>query len=184
MKIHALTIGFIFILNGCVFGYRNYPRAQVGKPYPEKKYGKIYYQIKGSALAGGYTSLRNVIKNHSPFNESEERLDAPGTGLYVRAEIQKLPFSIPAVIFGYISYSTLTLTPVWSTKDGYIVRFYVYKDNTLQKTFDYDLRRTGAIWLGLLPFIWINALTANEEAAFGAIAKQFFIDADTLFKFP
>ena len=40
-------------LNGCVFGYRKYPRHQLSKPYPAKEFKQAYYYVEGTSLAGG-----------------------------------------------------------------------------------------------------------------------------------
>jgi hypothetical protein len=51
----------------------------------------------------------------------------------------------------------------------------------VEKSFDYEVRRYGAMWLPLIAVVWANLLTASERDAFTAIAKQFFQDAEPVF---
>lgn len=172
----------ILSLNGCVVGYRNYPRQQLSAPNPDKKYPQLYYYVEGTSLAGGYLEMQQMLRSYSPFENAEERAEIPKEGVYIKAVVQLVSPSITAAIFGYISYATLTLLPAWSAQDGAEVRFEVYHDAKLIKTFNYGVRRAGAVWLGLLPFAWLNFITANEREAFKAITKQFFEDAKPYFK--
>ena len=170
------------MLNGCVIGYRKYPRNQLNAPPPEKKYAKMYYTVDGTSLAGGYLALDETLRNDSPFREVEPRDKAPEKGLYVRAKIDLLSPSVAAAAFIYLSYATLTLLPGWSAQDGARIRFTVYRDGAIVKTYQYEVRRFGILWLPMLPLIWANLLTANERQTFTAIAKQFFVDADPVFQ--
>jgi hypothetical protein len=90
--------------------------------------------------------------------------------------------SIPAMVFGYISASTLTLTPFWSTQDGSDLFFEVFKDGERVKTFHYEVRRKGFVWLPMLPVAWVNFFTYSEEDAFRASAYKFFADARPIFE--
>lgn len=174
----CLLLAVVLLLNGCVIGYSKYPKEQLSEPFPAKQYDQqLYYYVSGSSLLGGYLSLRDSFSLNSPFKNVEERENVPDQGLYVKADIQSLPPSIAAVVFVYLSYSTLTILPCWSTKDGSIVHYSVYQDGKLQKTYDYEIRRKGAAWIGLLPFAWANLITASEDEVFEATAKQFFIDS-------
>jgi hypothetical protein len=169
-------------LSSCLVTYRRFPAAKVGAPAPSKAYAKLYYSVEGSALAGGQDALADAIRGKSPFNEVEVSEEAPPQGLFVKAKTSTISPSVPSIIFGYISWATLTLTPAWTTNSGSDVIFEVYVDGKKNRTFDYHVRRKGFVWVVLLPFIWANLFTYSEEQAFDAITLQFFDDADSLFR--
>ena len=177
MKWKALLVLAVFLMNGCIVGYRNYPREQLRKPAPERRLQNVTYMVEGTTLSGGYLAIRETFKRESPFENPEERPTPPENGLFIKAKVETISPSVGSAIAGYFSYATLTIVPAWSTKDGARVQFTVYQDGKILKTFDYETRRFIGIWLGFLPFIWANALTANEEQVFTAITKQFFEDA-------
>lgn len=178
----SLLFVIVFTLNGCVVGYRRYPAQQLKKPAPEKQFRTLYFNIEGSLVGGGHEALRETFQQESPFQTTEIRPAIPQEGLYVHAMVKPLPPSISAMIAGFFTYASLTLLPSWSTRDGGTVQFVVYNDGKILKTFQYDMRRFIAIWLGLLPFIWANTLTTNERTVFRAIGKQFFEDAKPTFE--
>ncbi len=175
------TIGLLaavcLALNGCVMGYRQYPKEQSSAPYPDKTYEQMYFRVQGSSLFGGAAALRNFLRLRSPFKAAEYRDDIPAKGLYIRAKVETFDPSIASAVFGYISYSTLMISPMWSTRDGNRVVFEIFKDGNIVKTFEYEARRTTVGWLGLLPFAWVNFITASEEDVFESFGKRFFVDA-------
>ena len=169
-------------LSSCVVTYRQFPMAKVGAPAPTKAYTKLYYHVDGLGLAGGHLAIERALKYKSPFKETEVAEQPPAQGLFVDAKIKNIPPSIPSVIFGFLSYTTLTITPAWTTRAGSDLWYEVYVDGKKIKTFDYEVRRKGFVWIVLLPFIWSNLLTYSEEQAFDASTLQFFDDADSLFR--
>lgn len=181
-RLVSFVLVFAVLLNGCVVGYRKYPREQLSRPFPEKKYEKAYYFVEGLSIAGGHLALHDALELNSPFKVTEEREEAPKEGLYIHAVVRGEPPSVLAVAFGYISLSTLTILPAWSTKDGARIRFDVYRNGVLVKAYSYEVRRNAFLWIGTLPFIWANLLTTSEHDAYEAIAKQFFVDADGNFR--
>ncbi len=91
--------------------------------------------------------------------------------------VNGLPPSVPAAGFGYLSFSMLTLLPAWSTQDGYEVIFEVHRDGKRLRSFDYSFQRGSFVWLPMVLFIWVNALTPSEESVFEAVANRFLQDA-------
>lgn len=170
------------MLTSCLVTYRQFPREKVGAQAPTKAYSRLYYLVEGTSLAGGHQALAEALKTKSPFQETEIAEDAPAQGVFVKAIVKTQNFSAPSIIFGYLSYATLTLTPSWTLRSGSDLLFEVYFDGKRVKTFDYKVRRKGFVWLVLLPFVWANAFTYSEEQAFDATALQFFDDADPLFR--
>ena len=95
-------------------------------------------------------------------------------------DTQWKPLGLPALIFGYISVSTLTILPAWSVQEGFIVHYHLFLDGEKIKSYEYEITRKAGVWLGLLPFIWANLFTYSEADAFKATAFQFFEDAEPL----
>jgi len=182
MKLRSLAVCLLLTLNSCVVGYNKYPRAQLARPAPEKRFKNVCYTIVGTSLSGGYLSIRDTFKQSSPFETVEERPEVTNKGLFIKAQVETISPSIGAMVAGYVSYATLTLIPSWSTQDGALVKFTVYKDGQIVKTFDYEARRFIGVWLGFLPIAWANFFTANEGQVFTAMTKQFFEDAQSTFQ--
>lgn len=88
--------------------------------------------------------------------------------------------SIYTLVFGYLGLGTLTILPFWSTEDGYDIQYEVRKDGKLVKAFQYEVRRSGFIWLPMLVVSWVNIFTYSEREAFEATAYKFFDDAATV----
>jgi hypothetical protein len=176
-KLTLIALTGLF-LNSCIMGYRRYPHPE--RTTPDKISGTLYYDVQGLSVFGGLSALGDYLKNESPFDSTELREETPSHGLYVRAKVRTVSPSVSSAVFGYLSLSTLTIFPMWSTKDGYTVIFDVYKDGQQVKSFDYETRRTTFTWLLALPFIWVNLFTTSEEKAFRLIGKQFFQDAAEL----
>lgn len=180
----ATLVAGVLAFNGCIIGYRQYPHNQLTSPYSDKSLSAATYYVKGMTLAGGNLAVERTLKDHSPFQSIEERSEIPPTGLHIFVKVDTISPSASAVAFGYLSYVTLTLLPCWSTRDGVDMEFNIYKDKQLVKTLDYKVLRSGGMWLGLLPFIWINLMTTSEETACEAATKQFLEDAKPYFSNP
>jgi len=167
------------LATGCVT-YRNFPREYVNAPPPHFG-GKATYKVVGSSIAGGVRELGQVLESRS-FANMERVEERPSQGYYVEVHVKGQAPAIPAMVFGYISFSLLTLTPFWSTQDGSDLYFEVYRDNQRLQTLHYEVRRMGFVWLPMLPIAWVNFFTYSEEDAFRAIANKFFEDARPLFE--
>ena len=176
---YGVMLAFSLIGSGCVATYRDFPEdALLKKPAPGTC-NVMYYNVKRFNILdmGGYNKLQTIFRN-AGLCKKMEAVDAnPGKGLYVEVVANWKPLTLPALIFGYASLSTLTLLPAWTTNDGYLVKYNVYVDENKMETFNYEITRKAGLWIGLLPFAWINLFTYNEEDAFEATANQFVIDA-------
>jgi hypothetical protein len=168
-----------FVLLGCVTSYRDFPvEALDHKPQPGTCV-EMYYNIKKFDVldVGGYSRLQDIFRNAGLCRKMVPVDNVPGKGLYVEVDTKWKPLSLPALVFGYLSISTLTFLPAWSTNDGYLVRYDLYIDGEKKETYSYEITRTAGIWIVLLPFAWVNLLTYGEEQAFEATANQFVKDA-------
>jgi hypothetical protein len=170
---------FVLAGSGCATTYRDFPvDALTTKPTPGTC-NVMYYNIKRFDVLdlGGYGKLQTFFRDTDVCRKMVAVDEKPKKGLYVEVDTHWKPISMPALVFGYLSVSTLTFLPAWSTKDGYIVKYNVYVDEKKMETYKYEITRTAGLWLGLLPFAWINLLTYDEEDAFKATSNQFVIDA-------
>jgi len=171
------------LLASCITTYRDFPTAMVDQPPASKPYRTLHYQVKPFPVvnAGGQAVLDTIFRERTPFAKTRAVNQPPAKGLFCLVDVEYRPPSLPAVVFGYISLSTLTLLPAWSTHDGYVVHYRVFVDGRERDSFDYTITRKFGLWVGLLPFAWANVLTYSEEDAFEATAYQFFRDAAPIF---
>lgn len=174
-----IMIALSFVLTGCITTYRDFPVDALGKKPQSGTCDVMQYNVKNFNVldAGGYSTLQDVFKNSDLCRKMVQADAVPEKGLYLEVETKWKPLTMPAFVFGYISVSTLTLLPAWSTHDGYTVKYSLFLDGREKETYRYDITRKAGLWLGLLPFIWINAFTYSEEDAFKATAHQFTSDA-------
>ena len=179
--IYSILIALILALNGCMVTYRNFPIEDIDSKQA-KEFDHMIYMIKGGSAFHGATNLNNFFRSQSPFRSVEKANEKPQKGLFVSVVVESIAPSVSAAIFAYISYCTFTLTPCWSTKDGYYVTYEVFMNGERQKSFTYEIRRKTFVWIVMLPFSWINAFTYSEEEAFQATAKRFFKEAAPIFR--
>ena len=67
--------------------------------------------------------------------------------------------------------------PHYSDEGGLTVDYHLYKNRTLQHTYQYRIYKKGAGGLLLLPFAWLNFFTDDLKDALRATTLQFLIDA-------
>jgi len=179
LRILVLTV-VILLTQGCAT-YRGFPKEMV-KRSPEISHDKLYYQISGRSIFKGVNSLHEVFKDTSGFQDTVETDTMPEQGYYVDVSISNAPPSVSAVVFGYISYSTFTILPFWSTQNGNNINYDLYKDGVLLDSHEYEIRRKLFVWILMLPLVWVNGITYNESEAFSASAYDFLHKANLTFK--
>ncbi|EQA37231.1 hypothetical protein LEP1GSC047_4020 [Leptospira inadai serovar Lyme str. 10] len=184
-RIRSVSLGIIsifFFLNTCI-DYHQFPEEFIHKA-PEKTTGKsiLYYKIENGTIFKGKNRLKEIFAKETPFSETISTANPPAKGLFVRVQIESVPPSIPAILFGYFSMATLTILPAWSREDGYDVEFQISKDGSPVKSYTYPIRRKVFAWILMLPVVWINASTYNEQEAFAAITNKFFADSKDFLK--
>ena len=179
-KISVLLL-IIVLISGCAV---HYPISTDVKAIKKMSFSfdqPLYYKIsKPDFLTiGGPEKVEDVLKSQNYFGSVERVFDdtIPHKGFYVSIRPEWRPPTLPAIAFGYISASTATILPAWTTKDGYDLYFDLYLDGRKVKTFNYRIKRVAGVWIVLLPFVWVNLLTNSEEDAFEAATYQFFLDA-------
>lgn len=168
---------------GCMT-YRDFPVDMVGKAPVEAPYKKISYKIdkfEALSLGGGEAALKEALRKRHPFQDADVVEDMPKTGLFYLVTVEQKPVSLSVLAAGYLSYSTLGILPAWSTKDGFVIRYDLFVNGEKTNKYEYEVTRKSAVWLGLLPFIWVNLLTYSEADAIQATAYQFFKEAGPVF---
>ena len=181
----ALTVALVAcatLAGGCITSYREFPEDKVGMPRQRGTIDAGYsFTMADGSMAGGYDALRDVLVNRAPYKRAKQSEKVPEQGMHVNVKIDSLAPSVGAIAAGYISVSFLTLLPAWSTRDGYHIFFYVYRDGREVETYDYIVRRKVFLWIVMLPFVWVNAFTYSEAEAFEAVGLQFLEDAKAHF---
>lgn len=172
------------LLAGCITGYAGYPDSVpvAGPSGPSGTARPAQFMIQKFDIlnAGGEEAIETTLRESPVFADADRLYEGdaiPDTGLLVTIDPDYQAPSLPAVIFGYLSVSTLTILPAYSGKDGYSVAYRVSVDGEPAGRYRYTIRRKFGIWLPLLPFIWVNLLTASERDVFHATTTRFLADA-------
>lgn len=182
MKTISLVV-LLLTLSGCIATYRGFPENAIDMKHPAGTCEVMYYNVKKFDIleSGGYGRLQDFFRNASICRTMKPAGEVPAQGLYLEVEATWKPMSMAALVFGYISVSTLTAIPAWSSHDGYNVTYSLYRDGRKKETYTYDITRKAGLWIGLLPLAWLNTVTYSEEDAFTATSNQFWADAQPYF---
>ena len=174
----VLVYAVSLVLAGCMT-YKGFPEGY-DKPLPRSSPSKkvLYFAIEGSAMFAGPNAIRVVIAGEAPYEAVSAAEKPPATGDYLSVKIGQLPPTMPALVFGYLSYATATILPFWSTSDGSTLLFTLYRDGATVTTREYVIQRKTFIWILMLPLIWLNATTPSEEETFAASTRDFFATLD------
>ncbi len=170
-------------LTSCIIGYADFPEGTANGLSGDKPYEKLYYQVQDDPIfvTRSKNTLRRILREESPFKDTEEVDQMPSKGVYCLVEVKWKAFGASA-LFGYLSYAFLFLIPVYSGQEGYEVTYRVFADGKEKESFRYRITRKMGMWAGLLPFVWINLLTTDEPEAFEAVSYQFLQDAQPTFR--
>lgn len=180
-KALVCLVASAFVLTGCIVNYSEVADVDQIKKQQIEYPAKLFYKVERPDIinSGGPERIGEILAKNGYFLETEKYFDEeiPQEGYFLLVKNDYRPPSLPAVVFGYISISTLTFLPAWSTRDGYDVFYELYQDGNKLKTFDYRIRRTAGFWIVLLPLVWVNLLTDSETDAFESATYQFLRDA-------
>jgi hypothetical protein len=188
MRHHRLTalritlILMLFGLDGCAMHYSGMPASRAEVRIFEAT-NPVSFKVHDPSFAGdGPQAVIDTLRVHSYFGNAQQiqDLSTPQEGVFVEVNPNYRPPSDMSLLFGYISLATLTFVPALSTEDGFDVSYRLFRDGKLIRQFDYDTRRYIGLWLGLLPFMWVNALTTGEAEIFRSFTEQFLVEAEPL----
>ena len=164
------------LLAGCMT-YRNFPLDKQTPLSQQKRPVSLSYKIEGNSLFAGPNAIRNVLTSEAAFSSTSPAEKEETRGYYLSVNIKQLSPSVPAVVFGYISVSTLTLLPFWSTNDGAVLTFTLYRDRQKKTSKEYVINRNTFIWAPMILVAWINLSNPSEEQAFAAATRDFITAA-------
>lgn len=181
MRPSILRFSLVFLLAplSCIT-YRDFPEAYYEEEHLRNTNPRKFY-IRHNTLSGidlgGHAALLSQLKYQSNLGEVEVVYDIPPKGLFIDITTENKDPGILGSASIYISLSTLTLFPGFSTEDGYRIKCDVYMDGAKQTTKEYVITRKVGVWIILAPLLWVNALTYSEEGAFRAVGRALVHDA-------
>src|SRR6185369_4349104 len=110
-RFYAVMLSIVLVASGCATTYRDFPvDALSAKPAPGTC-NVMYYNVKRFNVldVGGYSKLQTFFRDAELCRKMVPVDENPNKGLYVEVDTKWKPVTIPALVFGYISVSTLTL---------------------------------------------------------------------------
>ena len=118
--------------------------------------------------------VKDHLEQHSRFMKVIVTSSPPIIGTHVNVYQTVGPYSSP---WCTASSWTLGVIPCYFEGIAYETHFDVFVNNTLKQSYQYPIGRKAVVWIGLLPFFWINFLTTQYEEAFSGNTYQFIADA-------
>jgi hypothetical protein len=186
------------LLAGCIVFYDVSPKVDSGSPRPSEKRVPLYYRLDPHALLEKVRFEQSIRQPHpaldpslSTYGDFEELRSAfvqdrgaemieaqtpPQHGVFCSVDVTSKPHSSEAGFFQMLTVGSIGFIPSYSGESGYIVRYDLYVDGDLKKRYVYVITRQLTAWLGLLPFIWVNALTPSDGEALASTVGGFFRD--------
>lgn len=186
------------LLAGCIVFYGVSPEVDSGSPRPSEKRVPLYYRLDPHAFLEKVRFEESIGLDRPPFDPSlstygdfeelrsafvkdrgAEMIEAqtpPQRGVFCSVDVTSKPHSSKAWFFQVLTAISIGFIPSYSGESGYIVRYDLYIDGDLKKRYVYVITRQLSVWLGLLPFIWVNALTPSDGEALASTVDGFFRD--------
>ncbi len=137
--------------------------------------GEFFYHFP--ARLRDYEELRLAFTASGFFSETVASSAPPAKGLYCSVTVDYRPLSESDAFFLSLSHISATIFPSYNSTSGHLVRFDLYIDGDLKKSYEYAINKRQAVWAGLVPVAWINFFTWDLADAFRATAYQFLVDA-------
>ncbi len=165
------------LLVACIVTYRNFPEEKIASPTIPRNAGSLFFRNEGLRRIAR-ESFARIVKQRSPFQQTEAVESAPLNGLFVLiTEEHKLdPLDGPLYVYAFVVGLTLTVLPIWAT-ENYGVTFDVYRDGAKIQTYQYDYAQKTWVWILLLPASVVNASTYSRADVLTALTNKFFEDA-------
>jgi hypothetical protein len=170
----GLALASSIVLTGCISAM-SHPVAPDAVPQSDAL--QTFTVSRGGYLFGGHDGVLAAMHEKFPRARESDQYDAPAAGTFVRVRTRDLEMSLAGKIYGYVSLSLFTLIPFYNGETGCDVVFEVFDNGKMLKTYAYPIHRHLFVWLGVLPFSWISALTPSEFGAAHDAAYRFFADA-------
>ena len=189
-------LGVLLLTSCTITSYRDLPDVDVETVPVSPKNLAIYYHvdpiaylrkameaeqadffISFPAKLEDYRELQRVFTESGIFSAAIPTFTAPEKGVYCAVDVEYIPVSDGERLFLSLSHASGAIFPSYNGSSGHFVRYRIYVDGVLKKTYNYTITKKQAVWAVLFPFYWINGTTYGLDDAFRATAYQFFIDA-------
>lgn len=118
--------------------------------------------------------LKDLLEQQSRFIKIIVTSSPPAIGTHVNV-YQSV--NHPSSPWCTASRWTWGVIPCYFDSILYENHFDVFVNNILKQSYRYPIRQEGISWIGLLPFFWINFMTAQYKDAFSGNTAQFIADA-------
>ncbi len=176
-------------LTSCLVTYKDFPSVDRQSSPTQRKTFPVYYHVNFPSelpsrwgVPFGSLGLRHELERafeeNQVFTEAIIAPTPPPRGVYCSVTETVKSRAGLVNVFEQFSGQLLLLLPVYSGEGGYLVRYWLYIDKQLKKTYRYEITEERFLWLGLLPFIWVNFFTPSAKEAFLGTANQFFHEAE------
>ncbi len=185
------------VLSSCAIrDYGDLPQVALSKPPLPQREFPIYYRVDPVAYykqviyyensdfffsfppkLEDYEEFERVFTEGGAFYSAIPASVPPDRGVYCSVEVSYVPMTDTDAVFLSISQYSASFLPSYIHTSGYTVRYDLYLDRDLKKSYEYKITRKQFVWVVVFPFAWINLLTHDLKEAFRATAYQFFMDA-------
>ncbi len=200
-----LLIFLFFACNGCVLvNYQNVIEKYDIDVLQESKSPNIHFTFKPeppqivnaqdplirilypfATTLSEYERLGTAVKEYSVLQEvlgkvGEAKIleSIPTEGIFVEVSTRLLTGSNVSKVFcGISTFAIAYILPCYTDTFGIVTKFVVSKKGETPKSFSYYIRPQKFIWLGFIPFAWVNYLLPQYEDAFRAVSRRFVHDA-------
>src|SRR5262249_2563405 len=108
------------------------------------------------------------------FKRAVVTVSPPATGVHVSVYMTKGP---PMSPWCNASDWTWGVFPCYDDRIISQVHFDVFVDQAFKQSYQYDIRKRGVFWIGLLPLAWVSLFNTHYTEAFSATVYQFITDA-------
>lgn len=197
----VLLLMALLLLQGCIITYRDFPEAKISTPAKGKEFPRTYFSLDTPDTHFDQL-FESLIRDRSYFSGVERILDPsksptpekaiPEKGHYLRVQFVTTPVGPARKVWVIASSLTLGIVPYWSSDAGWgsqlgeptrnptapnKIRFSLFADGKLVKSFEYGYREVVVNFILLAPFAWINFFTYYGDDVLTAMFNQFLDDA-------
>lgn len=133
------------------------------------------------ALADPWGGLQRKLGSRQLFLQATASESPPEKGVYLFIDAAYIPEAKlgapPPCPWGILSGVTLGIIPYYCDETGVRVRYDLYIDRQIKKSYQYEIRKKGVTDLLLLPFAWLNLFTDDLADAIVLTTHRLILDA-------